>query len=184
MQLIQSRLGLFIGALFLFVIGAFVLFEEESMAMTRQFLAASPGAAGIILLVTVGLALDVFLPVPATVLSAAAAATLGDVPAFAAVWLGLSAGCVLGYEFGASAGHAALERLVSDASARRMRWLQGRFGLGALAICRPIPVLAEVSILLAGSARVPRGFFYTITIGANVAVALLYVLLVPSLSQA
>lgn len=182
MQLARNRVGLFVGALFLFVISAFALFEEESLALTRQFLASSPGVTGIVALVTVGLALDVFLPVPATILAAAAAATLGDGPAFLAVWLGLSAGCVLGYEFGASAGHAALRRLVSDASERRMRWLEGRFGLGALAFCRPIPVLAEVSVLLAGSARVRRSLFYTMTISANVVVALLYVVLVPSLS--
>lgn len=182
MHLARRRLGLFVGALFLFVIGAFALFEEESLALTRQFLEASPGTMGIVAVVTAGLALDVFLPVPATVLAAAAAATLGDVPAFLAVWLGLGAGCVLGYEFGATAGHAALRRLVTDASERRMRWLESRFGLGALVICRPIPVLAEVSVLLAGSARVPRSLFYPLTLGANVVVALLYVLLVPSLS--
>lgn len=182
MRASRRQLGLFVGLLFLLVLGAFALFDQESQALTQRLLSSSPTTLGIVAIVVAGLALDVFLPVPSTVLAAAAAATLGDAAAFVAVWLGLSAGCVLGYEFGASAGHLALKKLVSDASARRVRWLEGRFGLMALAICRPVPVLAEVSVLLAGSARVPRRHVYSMTIGANLAVALLYVLLVPSIS--
>lgn len=176
------RLVAFVLLLFVFVLGAFLAFEAQSLAWTSRLLDASDTMTAIGVLVVAGLALDVFLPVPSTVLAAAAATTLGDTLGFVTVWTGLSAGCVLGYEFGASAGHAVLRRMVKDTHERRLRWLERRIGLGAIVVCRPVPVLAEVSVLLAGSARWPRPAVYALSLAANAAVAGLYVWAVPSLA--
>ena len=176
------RLAAFVLLLFVLVLGAFAVFGAQSLAWTSRLLDASDTTQAIGLLVVTGLALDVFLPVPSTVLAAAAAATLGDALGFVAVWTGLSAGCVLGYEFGASAGHAVLRRMVKDTHERRLRWLERRIGLGAIVLCRPVPVLAEVSVLLAGSARWPRAAVYALCVVANAAVAGLYVWAIPSLT--
>lgn len=168
------QLGCYIAGLFALVLVPFFLLEQYSFELSTRLLLDSRSHQALFALVVIGLALDVFLPLPSTVIAATGAAILGGVPGFIAVWAGLSAGCVLGYEFGASAGEASLRKMVSDAQQRRLAWLQGYFGMGALVLCRPVPVLAEVSVLLAGSGRVPRPRFYSLCLLANILVAALY----------
>jgi membrane protein DedA with SNARE-associated domain len=177
------RIALFVLALFLLVLVPFFLLETQINELTSRLLNDDRSYAVIFMLVVLGLSLDIFLPLPSTVIAATGAVLLGGVPALIAVWLGLSIACVLGYEFGASAGHATLKRMVSDKQLARLAWMENRIGLGALVVCRFVPVLAEVSVLMAGSAGVSRPVFYPLCVTANIAVAYTYVILTGPLAN-
>jgi uncharacterized membrane protein YdjX (TVP38/TMEM64 family) len=119
------------------------------------------------------LAFDVFLPVPSSIVSTAAGVLLGFWRGAAIVWIGMTAGCLIGYAFGARAAGAA-RRLVGDASLARTATVMDRHGQWALVLCRPIPVLAEASVVFAGLVRTPRAPFVALTAGSNLGIALAY----------
>lgn len=59
-----------------------------------------------------------------------------------------------------------------------------RRGLALLAVCRPVPVLAEASVLVAGASRMPLRRTIGVTAAANVGVAGVYVWLGASAGDA
>ena len=79
---------------FLLFGGAFTTFTEW---LTRGTLPLRVLVPAIVAL----LALDVFLPVPSSLISAGAGALMGFWRATLTVWLGMTAGCILGYAIGA-----------------------------------------------------------------------------------
>jgi len=174
----RTRRNLAPWAILLFLLLAlvllpFLLFEqrfEQLAAWLAQGHAsgwASAGAIGALL------ALDVFLPVPSSVVSTAAGVLLGFWRGTAVVWLAMTVGCLVGYEFGARAAGAA-RRLVGDASLARAGRVMDRHGRWAILMCRPIPVLAEASVVFAGLVRVPLVPFLALTAGSNLGIALAY----------
>ena len=97
------------------------------------------------------LALDVFLPVPSSIVSTGAGVLLGFYPRrTVVVWSGMMVGALLGYTVG-SRGPAR-----GQAAGRRRR-NRARLAVHETvrrpdhrAICRPVPVLAEASVVFAG----------------------------------
>jgi uncharacterized membrane protein YdjX (TVP38/TMEM64 family) len=128
---------------------------------------ATGGAIGALL------AFDVFLPVPSSIVSTGAGVLLGFWPGAAVVWVGMTAGCLVGYAFGARAAGAA-RRLVGEASLARAATNMDRYGRLAILLCRPIPVLAEASVVFAGLVRTPLVPFLALTAGSNLGIALAY----------
>lgn len=162
-------------AAFAFVLVPFVLLEDRVVAGTVSAMAALrayrllSGVAIVVLLAT-----DIVLPVPSSLVSALAGAALGFWGGVLAIWLGMCAGCLLGYGLGRSAGRVAMLRIVGEDELERAREkLSGAGGL-ALLLTRGVPVLAETMVLGAGAARMPFGPFLAITGAANLAVALAY----------
>ncbi|MBE8478403.1 TVP38/TMEM64 family protein [Streptomyces justiciae] len=119
------------------------------------------------------LALDVFLPVPSSVVSAAAGVLLGFLWGTAVVWVGMTVSCALGYLVGARST-SLTRRLVGDAGLARAADGARRHGLVALALCRPVPVLAEASVVLAGTTHVRPGRFLLVCAWSNLGVAVVY----------
>jgi uncharacterized membrane protein YdjX (TVP38/TMEM64 family) len=139
------------------VLVPFLLFEEQFNAVAAQ---ATRGdatgwlAAGSIIAL---LALDVFLPIPSSIVSTAAGVLLGLWRGVAVVWIGMMLTCVLGYAFGSRASGAA-RRLVGTKSLDHAEHLVRRYGDWTIVLCRPVPVLAEVSVISpASSARHSAG---------------------------
>jgi len=151
----------------------FFLFEDWFNAVAAEVTghAASRGwAAAVIGLL---LASDVFLPVPSSLVSAAAGVTLGFWPATMLIWSSMTVACGLGYGFGRlSAGPA--RRFVGEAGVARATDLAARYGSYAIVLCRPVPVLAEASVIVAGLIRAPLGRFLHVTIWSNLGIALVY----------
>lgn len=160
------------GLALAFVIVPYLLFgpwfETRALDALEGF-----GRAGVALGSTLLLALDIFLPVPSSILAISTGALLGAPLAAAVIWIGLSAGCVLGYfagrgaeplarTVGGRAGYAAVESFM-----RRWGWF-------ALVILRPVPVLAEVSVLMASACGYRLGAMLAATLPANLAIAALY----------
>jgi uncharacterized membrane protein YdjX (TVP38/TMEM64 family) len=156
------------------ILGPFFIFEESSNAWVARLLTpqAPKGflAAAIISL----LALDVFLPVPSSIVSTAAGALLGFVTGVAVSTAGMTLGCALAYVCGHRFGLRLVRGMVND---RDLEQVSARFRRGAawaLATMRPIPVLAEASALFAGVAGVPFSRYMIVTALSNAGISAVY----------
>jgi uncharacterized membrane protein YdjX (TVP38/TMEM64 family) len=119
------------------------------------------------------LAFDVVLPVPSSLVSAAAGALLGFWRGAVVIWVGMTISCAAGYWIGARSA-AAARRFVGDAALARAALVAGRYGRLALVLCRPVPVLAEASTVFAGLVRAPwRRVFWACAL-SNLGIALGY----------
>jgi len=119
------------------------------------------------------LAADVFVPVPSSIVSTAAGVLLGVGFGAAVVWAGMMAGCLVGYAVG-SRGSGAARRLVGEDGLQRASRLVHRYGDVAIVLCRPVPVLAEASVVFAGLLRMPFARFARLTAISNLGIALGY----------
>jgi uncharacterized membrane protein YdjX (TVP38/TMEM64 family) len=119
------------------------------------------------------LALDVFLPVPSSVVSTAAGVLMGVWTGAAVVWTGMMVACLVGYALGARFSGAA-RRFVGEPGLRRAEALAGRYGDWTIVMCRPVPVLAEASVIVAGLIGSPLRRFVAFTALSNLGIALGY----------
>jgi uncharacterized membrane protein YdjX (TVP38/TMEM64 family) len=119
------------------------------------------------------LALDVFLPVPSSIVSTAAGVLLGFGGGAAVVWVGMMAGCAVGYALGWR-GAGAARRLVGEDGIERASKLAHRYGDLTIVLCRPVPVLAEASVVFAGLVGAPLARFVRLTALSNLGIALGY----------
>jgi uncharacterized membrane protein YdjX (TVP38/TMEM64 family) len=161
--------GLLIGLVLL----PFVFFEAPLNALairiTHSGTSRSVAAGSIFAL----LALDVFLPVPSSIVATGAGVILGFAEGTAIVWGGMMAGCLIGY--GTGIGAAATARwIVGRDNLVRAEALMRRYGELALVLCRPVPVLAEASVVFAGIVGTPFVRFAALTASSNLGIALGY----------
>ncbi len=148
----------------------FFLFEEEFNAWAAQLTGGGVPRALAAAAIAALLASDVLLPVPSSIVSTGAGVLLGFVTGTAVVWGGMMVGCVIAYALGARAAGAA-RRLVGAESLRRAEALAARHGAWAIVICRPVPVLAEASTIVAGLVHAPLRPFLALTAMANLGIA-------------
>lgn len=151
----------------------FFLFEDWFNQLAARFASGEGStwyaAAGIGAL----LASDVVLPIPSSIVSAAAGVLLGFAGGTAVVWTGMTLSCLIGYWIGARSSGAA-RRFVGERGLARAATLAERYGNFAIVLCRPIPVLAEASTVFAGLIHAPRPRFFWACALANLGVAMAY----------
>ena len=86
----------------------------------------------------------------------------------------MTACCQIGYAIGRTSGRAVAARFVGEpALADVERWVRLR-GDWMLCVMRPVPVLAEASVLMAGIARLDGARFTALTFLANLGVSAAY----------
>lgn len=120
------------------------------------------------------LAVDVVLPVPSSFVSTLAGARLGIVWGAAVVWLGMTAGALAAFALARLVGPRLARRLAGPGELAQMERLAERHGAAALVVCRPVPVLAEASVLLFAAVGLPwRRFFAPVAL-SNLGVAAVY----------
>ena len=151
----------------------FLLFEQQFNALALRIAQAEGSRAIAALAILALLAFDVFLPVPSSIVSTAAGVLLGFVAGTAVVWTGMMAGCLVGYGLG-SRGTDAARRFVGEAGLDRASALARRHGDLTIVLCRPVPVLAEASVVFAGLVRAPFARFAALTAASNLGIALGY----------
>jgi uncharacterized membrane protein YdjX (TVP38/TMEM64 family) len=123
------------------------------------------------------LSADLLLPVPSSAVSTYAGSMLGAWQGGLAVWLGMTVGAVLGFLISRNAGPVLLKRLASPEDLARLRELSRLYGGNLLIITRPLPLLAEAAVVLAGSIQQPWSQFL-IPVGiSNAFIAVAYVVL-------
>jgi uncharacterized membrane protein YdjX (TVP38/TMEM64 family) len=155
------------------VLVPFLLFEDQfnafSARMTSSDTARWLAASSIFGL----LALDVVLPVPSSIVSTAAGVLLGFWRGMAVVWSGMMVACFIAYWLGARFSGFA-RRFIGDDGVARADRLGRKYGDWTIIICRPVPVLAEASVVFAGLVRAPFARFVVLTALSNLGIAIGY----------
>jgi uncharacterized membrane protein YdjX (TVP38/TMEM64 family) len=158
--LVAAILGTFLAV--------FVVAEAFSLPLLDNPAGWLPGngppaaAAGVGLLIA-----DVVLPIPASLVMITNGALFGVAAGTALSLLGGVGSAVAGYGLGRYGGRALLRRVCSDAERARADRLVRRWGLLAIAATRPVPLLAETAVVVAGTSGL--GLFRT-TVAAAVGV--------------
>lgn len=128
----------------------------------------SPPDNAVLSAVVIGiLAADLLLPVPSGPVMTLAGAQLGTLPAVAVTWLGLMLGAIIGYGLGRFGGRPMLARFVSDRDFSELDSAGNRYGPWVLLVTRPMPILAEASVVVAGMIVVPWWSFLAIVALGN-----------------
>lgn len=120
------------------------------------------------------LATDVVLPVPSSFVSAFAGSVLGFAGATAASWLGMTAGAVIGFGLARVAGRPLALWLSASEDLDRVDRLSRRYGPMVLVLARPVPVLAEASVLFLGTAGLAWRWFLLPVMLSNLGIAAVY----------
>jgi uncharacterized membrane protein YdjX (TVP38/TMEM64 family) len=148
-----------LGAALLFL-ALFVLFSALGLEGTleRYFSAPKSGnaSAGIAALGVLLLVLDVFLPVPSSVVMLVFGNFFGVIVGSALSLVGCVGATCLGLVIGRAAKHP-FRRLISEHEYQRAVELLSRFGWLAVLVTRPVPILAETVALVAGATGLPLG---------------------------
>jgi uncharacterized membrane protein YdjX (TVP38/TMEM64 family) len=151
----------------------FLLFEQQFNAFAEHITRNDTSRWIVATAIFSLLALDVFLPVPSSIVSTAAGLLLGFAAGSAVVWTGMMGGALFGYAVGARGANAA-RRFIGDDGVERAAALVTRYGDLTIVLCRPVPVLAEASVVFAGLMRAPYARFVQLTAISNLGIALGY----------
>jgi uncharacterized membrane protein YdjX (TVP38/TMEM64 family) len=168
------RLGLLGLALASFVLIPFALWGEAIDSWTLRQAQADVGTILEALLGGGLLAVDVLLPVPSSIVGVFLGAALGTVNGALVGAVGLTIGCMLGYGLGRLAGPWLTGRLMTaEELAKGRAWLE-RHGVLVLALLRPVPVLAEASVIASGAMGISLSRVLVVTALANLGVSAVY----------
>ncbi|HEY8944766.1 MAG TPA: VTT domain-containing protein, partial [Polyangiaceae bacterium] len=151
------RFWLFASVTALAIIGLFSLFEltgwSEGMTLPAPGSASKTSVAvlGVLLLVA-----DVLLPVPSSLVMLAHGAIFDFPMGTALSTLGATGATFVGHRLG-RAGSAVVARWVTGEEMVSARALFERWGMTAIVLSRPVPVLAETLAIVAGAAGYGAG---------------------------
>jgi uncharacterized membrane protein YdjX (TVP38/TMEM64 family) len=113
---------------------------------------------------------DAFLPVPSSIVSTSAGALLGFAAGAAASTIGMCVAAGLGYAVGALAPRRVMRRAVGNAGAVHAHLLVDRYGALALMLTRPVPVLAEATVVAAGFSKMRVAEFAMVAALSNIGI--------------
>lgn len=166
---------LVVVALFAFILVPFALLGTQADAWALGVvdrLQSRPFAVAVVIVAL--LAADVVAPVPSSIVSVLAGALVGFAGGALASFVGMTLGCGIGYALGRSAGRAGAQRLLGEAEMERLHAGWARWGDAFLVVARPVPVLAEASVIAAGMSAMPPRRFLGLTALANAGVSVGY----------
>lgn len=161
-------------AVFLVIIVPFCFFGEAVNAWTARLIEhahAHPLQTGSLL--TLLLAADILIPVPSSLVSTACGMTLGFLGGTCASFIGMTLSSAAGLLLGRSASTAA-QRLIGPNEITQLQSFHKRHGIWLLLALRPVPVLAETSVVFCGLARHSLPQALAVTSLGNVAVSATY----------
>ncbi|TWT58202.1 SNARE associated Golgi protein [Thalassoglobus neptunius] len=145
-------------------------FENEIRSWFEQSW-SPPARFGLIVAL---LALDIFLPIPSSAVSTYGGAVLGFGWATLASWLGLMLGNLVGFHSAKFVGARFVQRMTDQRDRQVVDQVQERLAIWSVAVTRPLPILAEATILLFGAMRVPFSLILFPLIVANLVIAASY----------
>lgn len=121
-----------------------------------------------------GLAIDIFLPVPSSVLLTFAGQSLGAWQGTLVGWVGLNLSAAIGLWASRKFGPWVIERFSSTDAVEDIQQLNRWSVWWSLIACRPLPILAEASVLLSGVNRVSLIQFWPPVLLSNLIIAVAY----------
>ena len=152
---VHWRLVAILLLLTLAVIIPFALWGENLEQWVQLQLTGAPNPRWIAVAGFALLVLDVLLPVPSSIVSMTLCLVLGPLIGSAVVLAGMVCAFLLGYALGAMLPEEKLRGWVGERSWRGFYRGISSQSLLWLAATRPVPILAEVTAVMAGVARVP-----------------------------
>jgi uncharacterized membrane protein YdjX (TVP38/TMEM64 family) len=156
----------------------FFVFGDDVELWTRQVLQAATGRPLRTAVVLGGLlATDIVLPVPSSLVSTACGFFLGVVSGTLTSWAGMNASCLMGFAITMWLGRPLAARLLQPREMEQLERMSHRYGAWALVLARPVPVLAEASVLFAGLGRVRPRQFLVLTTLSNGGISVTYALI-------
>jgi len=163
------------AGIFAIILVPFFLFGEQIETWTEEFL-ESASHHSVLVAVVLGtlLAVDILVPVPSSLVSTAAGFFLGLAGGLVTSLAGMTISCVGGYWLGVRFGRPVANRLVGDHELTRLEKLRQRFGEWVIVVARPVPVLAEASVLFAGISEMPVPQFVLLATLSNLGVSAVY----------
>lgn len=162
------------SGLFLALFGVFQALDLPLLTDPGPWLSESGrwGAAAIGLALLV---LDVFLPVPSSLIMVANGALFGIAGGTLLSMAGGMAAAAVGFAVGRG-GSSSLHRFVPEDERRRADALLREWGDLAVVVTRPVPILAESVAILAGTSPLSWRRFLVAAAAGNLPAALLYAL--------
>ncbi len=171
----SSRWAVLLALLLALILLPWALAADQLASATVAAAAALAQRPGLLFALVVALlALDPLLPVPSSIVAVAAGGGLGLGAGGGAIFIGLMAGCVLGHALGRWPGRALAARVLGAEQLAGLAAHASRIGPLALLCSRPVPVVAEAVMILAGAAGLPLARVALHCAPANAALALVW----------
>ena len=149
------RYWLVVGVLLAAFLVTFVIAEATSLPLLTDAQSHLDRSSWPTAVFSIGLLVsDVVLPVPASAIMVAQGAAFGLVAGAMLALLGGIGATMMAYLVGRRS-QPWVHRLVSPAEQRRAAALMERYGMWAVIISRPVPMLAETVAILSGVERLP-----------------------------
>ncbi|MGI5127024.1 TVP38/TMEM64 family protein [Pseudonocardia sp. CA-107938] len=146
------RYGLFIGSVLAIFLATFVLVAMLAVPLLDDPAPMMSGGGVVAALCGVGLLLaDVLLPVPSSLVMIAHGMLFGAAAGALLSLIGGVGAALAGYGLGRWAGPPTLRRVCSAAERARAARLVDRWGVLAVIVTRPVPLLAETVAVMAGA---------------------------------
>ena len=130
--------------------------------------------AGSAMAVMALLAIDLFLPVPSSLVMILSGAAFGVFWGAAISLVGSIGGEWLGFELVRRYGQRVSARLVGDDELERLRAVFERHGAAAVAATRPVPVLMETMSVVAGLSTMRRSTFLIASLAGTAPIVVVY----------
>jgi uncharacterized membrane protein YdjX (TVP38/TMEM64 family) len=168
------RLGLWIVVILAIPILPFVGLGEAMEQQFTSWLDAALPPGPVAILVIGLLAADIFLPVPSSVVITFSGKMLGFWGGMGASWLGMTVGAVIAFGLARALGRPVVQRFAAADEIEQVDAMAAHVGLLVLALTRPVPILAEASVLLMGTTRLAWWRFLVVVSLSNLGIAAVY----------
>jgi uncharacterized membrane protein YdjX (TVP38/TMEM64 family) len=133
----------------------------------------NPGTSGAAAVVAL-LALDVFLPIPSSVIMVLSGALFGIVPGAMLALVGSISGEWLGFELVRRYGPPMATALIGEDEVPKFNRFFDRHGVMAIIVTRPLPIVMETMSVVAGLSRMTRRAFLAASLAGTAPIVLVY----------
>jgi uncharacterized membrane protein YdjX (TVP38/TMEM64 family) len=133
----------------------------------------NPGTSGAAAVVAL-LALDVFLPVPSSVIMVLSGALFGVVPGAMLALVGSISGEWLGFELVRRYGQPMAAALIGEKEVPRFDRFFERHGVMAIVVTRPLPIVMETMSVVAGLSQMKRRTFLAASLAGTTPIVFVY----------
>lgn len=150
-------------------------FTGESFAdVVTRWQTAPPSPAELFLAIVAILAMDLVLPVPSGPISTFAGAQLGIFSGTLASTLGMTLGGLVAFALARRWGRPLAERFTEPEQIDDLAAMADTHGVWLTLITRPLPVLAEAAVLMAGAMSMRWRVFLPTLIASNLVISAAY----------
>ena len=170
----MKRYWLIIVAILGFFLFSFILVEQLQIPfLTNPDRLLQDATSGVAILSVSLLIADVFIPVPSSLVMVLNGALFGVLPGSALSLFGTLGAAWLGFYLG-RLGSPWMKRWVSEEQLAQANTLLEKWGIIAIIVTRPVPILAETTVIAAGASRLTWRQITAATVAGSLPMVVLY----------